>query len=464
MARQECLRLLSPADFELREGEQLAIVGPNASGKSLLADMLTGKSPLKSGSLSYGPGVSLRYISFRDSYGTADANYYYQQRWNMGDQEELPTVRESLGFCADEPLRRELLELFGFESQLDKPVMYLSSGEMRRFQLIRMLQARPRVLMMDNPYIGLDADTRRSLTELLERLVRERRLSLILVVSRNRDIPDLVTHVYPMNGRVLGTRLSRKDWLSLPEPEDGKLPDEMAESLRRRPFSPLFSPGDEIIGMDGVNLVYGSRTILKDLVWQVRCGEKWSLAGRNGAGKSALLSLVCADNPQGYACRFRMFGRRRGSGESIWEIKKHIGYVSPEMHRAYMKDCPAVDIVASGLHDSIGLYVRPQPGQREICLYWMGLFGITGLADRPFLQLSSGEQRLCLLARAFVKDPSLLILDEPLHGLDAFYRQRVRSVVQTFAQRPGKTLVMATHYPEELPECIGPELFLQRRQ
>ena len=136
----------------------------------------------------------------------------------------------------------------------------------------------------------------------------------------------------------------------------------------------------------------------------------------------------------------RLFGRKRGTGESIWEIKKHIGYVSPEMHRAYLKNLPAIEIVASGLHDSIGLYKRPYAGQMAVCEWWMDIFGVAHLKDKPFLQLSSGEQRLALLARAFVKDPELLILDEPLHGLDTYNRRRVRKIIEAFCRRRDKTL------------------------
>ena len=124
------------------------------------------------------------------------------------------------------------------------------------------------------------------------------------------------------------------------------------------------------------------------------------------------------------------------------------------MHRAYLKDLPAIEIVASGLHDSVGLYVRPRPEQKDTCLKWMQVFGIEELAERTFLKLSSGEQRLVLLARAFVKDPELLILDEPLHGLDTYHREMVRGIIDTFCSRPEKTLIMVTHYPEELPTCI----------
>ena len=190
--------------------------------------------------------------------------------------------------------------------------------------------------------------------------------------------------------------------------------------------------------------------------------ERVLIIGCSGAGKSTLLSLVCADNPQSYACDITLFDRRRGTGESIWEIKRHIGYVSPEIHRAYLKNLPAIDIVASGLHDSVGLYRRTKPEQLEVCEWWMKIFGIVHLRDRDFLTLSSGEQRLCLLARAFVKDPQLLILDEPLHGLDARNGLMVKEIIDTFCQRPNKTLIMVSHYEEELPSCITHRLYLKK--
>ena len=155
-----------------------------------------------------------------------------------------------------------------------------------------------------------------------------------------------------------------------------------------------------------------------------------------------------------------MFGRPRGTGETIWDIKRRIGFVSPELHRAFQVDAPALDIVTSGLFDTEGLYRHPTEEQRETARHWMAEFGIGGLAERPFLRLSSGEQRLCLLARAFVKDPPLYILDEPLHGLDEDQRRRVKALLDRFCGAPGKTLLMVTHYPEEYPACIDHSLTL----
>ena len=176
--------------------------------------------------------------------------------------------------------------------------------------------------------------------------------------------------------------------------------------------------------------------------------------GPNGAGKSTLLSLVYADNPQSYANTLYLFDKKRGSGESIWEIKKRIGYVSPEMHLYYMENVPTLHIVGSGYFDSIGLFRKCNDEQNAGALKWMQVFGIDHLKDRPFLTLSSGEQRLALLARAFVKDPDLIILDEPLHGLDVSNKKRADAIIEQFCSRPGKTLIYVTHYPHELPTCV----------
>ena len=180
----------------------------------------------------------------------------------------------------------------------------------------------------------------------------------------------------------------------------------------------------------------------------------WALFCLNGAGKSNLLSLIYADNPQSYANTLYLFARKRGSGESIWDIKKRIGYVSPEMHLFYMENVPVLSIVGSGFYDSVGLFRKCTEQQQQIALAWMRVFGIDELKGRSFLTLSSGEQRLALLTRAFVKDPDLIILDEPLHGLDVSNKKKVAAIIEQFCSRPGKTLIYVTHYLHELPACV----------
>ena len=449
--------MAEPINLQVNDGEQLAIVGDNAAGKSRLVEILTGHYPLLRTEVMYdfGPAdrrlvsENVKYLTFRDSYGEADRTYYYQQRWNQHDiSADMPTPRSLVG-----PQGLEAFSATGlFPAELlDKPIVTLSSGELRRFQLAKALLHRPRVLILDNPFIGLDPTTRDLLRQLLAQLASQTGLLLILVLSRTDEIPSFVTHVLPVEGLRLLPKLPLTEYLAT-------APSPTAPTTPREPWTP--TAPREIIRLNNVSIRYGERTILSNLNWTVLEGERWALTGPNGSGKSTLLSLVCADNPQSYACDIRLFGHQRGTGESIWDIKRHIGYVSPEMHRAYQRDLPAIDIVASGLHDTVGLYMRPRPEQREQCLRWMDVFGIRHLTERPFLRISSGEQRLCLLARAFVKDPALLILDEPLHGLDLGRRAQVRQLIEDFATRPGKTLLMVTHYADELPPCITHHLQL----
>lgn len=482
-------RMAEPVNMEILPGEQVAICGDNASGKSRLVEIITGHYPLLRNEVHYGfdntgaesgtptqkrlISEQLRFISFRDSYGDQDGTYYYQQRWNQHDiDENTPTAGSLLEKVPEfwPGLREKLYNMFALKPVLDKYIISLSSGELRKFQLTRTLLSAPRVLILDNPFIGLDATTRDLLKDLLDKLTQIAELTVILVLSKYDDVPEFITHVLPVEGMRLLPKQTREEFVESITMPESALPSEIAQWIMNLPHKDIttipFYPqkGGEILKMQDVSIRYGERTILKNLDWTVCEGERWALQGENGAGKSTLLSLVCADNPQSYSCNINLFGHRRGTGESIWQIKRHIGYVSPEMHRAYLRDLPAIDIVASGLTDSVGLYCRPRPEQREICSQWMKVFGIEHLQDKTFLKLSSGEQRLCLLARAFVKDPELLILDEPLHGLDLKNRKRVREIIKIFCQRPHKTLVMVTHYKEELPEGITHSLFLKKNQ
>lgn len=475
IARNPQLRLAAPVDLQLNDGEQLAIVGPNGAGKSLLVDLLTGKLPLLQGFPTYDfrPSASsmaydnIKYIAFRDTYGSADANYYYQQRWNQTEQDDVPLVRELLGGHTNDEVRNRLFRLFGLEPLLDKKIILLSSGELRKFQLTKALLSSPRILIMDNPFIGLDATTRQMLSQLMEELTQQFPLQIVLVLSMMEDVPTFITHVVPVDSMRVGEKTERGKYLEKFAAADAvRRKEDETEYVTTDalvaavPYQGTNFSGSEVVKLNKVSIRYDDRTILSELDWLVQRGEKWALSGDNGSGKSTLLSLICADNPQSYACDISLFGRRRGTGESIWEIKQHIGYVSPEMHRAYLKNLPTVEIVASGLHDSIGLYVRPKPEELEQCMQWMEIFGISALKERPFLQLSSGEQRLALLARAFVRDPELLILDEPLHGLDTYNRRRVKRIIEAFCRREDKTLIMVTHYANELPSSITHRIHL----
>ena len=472
-ARKPEWSMAEPVNFCLEEGEHIAIVGRNGAGKSMFVDLLTGRHPAFPDMVRYGfdePYDNLKYISFRDTYGgDNDRTYFLQQRWNqMEIDEETPTVGQKLEEAyqlagEDTPARRALqkhiYELFHLEGLLDKYIILLSSGELRKYKLAASLFTNPRVLIMDNPFIGLDAQTRDQLKDLMTMLAQEQGLQIILVLAKTDEIPAFITHIVEV-----------KEMKVLAKTERGVAHrgQSLCNPVANAPYSQqgqspcATAAPNEVIRFNKVTIRYGTRTILKDLDWTVRKGEHWSLSGQNGSGKSTLLSLVCADNPQSYACDISLFGHQRGSGESIWDIKKQIGYVSPEMHRSYKQNIPAIQIVASGLKDTVGLYVKPNEAEQAQCRKWLKIFGIGHLADRNFREISSGEQRLILVARAFVKEPSLLILDEPLHGLDDVNRRMVKDRVDEYCQDPEKTLIYVTHYQEELPQCIDHSLYLER--
>ena len=452
-----------PMDFSLSQGEQIAIIGDNGSGKSLLVSLLTGGIRLQNGDLRYSfPSGRAAYeaislVEFDDAYGTSDGTYYYQRRWNTTDREAVPTVAQYLSRtpCRDQAWQQELFGMLRIDQLLEKDIILLSSGELRRLHLARALSRAPEVLILESPFIGLDPPTRQDVETLLERIAR--RTSVILTLTPSEHLPRTVTHVYRIDRERLHPKMTAAEYLANPVSQP-------AEESEQVVLPPVLSPEPDYtnaIEMEGVNISYGKRTILQHLDWRVRSGEKGNVTGSNGSGKSTLLSLVCADNPQAYSQRITLFDRPRGSGESIWDIKRHIGYVSPELHRAFRINAPAADIVASGFFDTAGLFRSPNEEQLRICSQWLETFGAAELGQRSFIRLSSGEQRLILLIRAFVKDPDLLILDEPFHGLDYRRRQRALQVIEAFCRRPHKTLLFVTHYPEELPDCIEHTLHLE---
>lgn len=480
VTRMPAWRMRQPVNFELLKGENLAIVGPNGGGKSMFVDILIGRHPLLGDNPKYDfsptdkelVSDNIKYIAFRDTYGgDNDRTYFLQQRWNQTEIDEATvTARQKLDetyrLAGDDTPERQLLkkhiyELFHLETVLDKYVIMLSSGELRKLMLASSIFAAPKVLIIDNPFIGLDAETRSQLNDLLKTMIDDGTMQIVIVLSKNDDIPEFISHVVEVKDMVVGPKTSLSQYRdSLEAVPPHVLTDDKRQAIISLPHTTRDYHSDEVVNMNAVSIRYGERTILKELSWQVMNGERWALSGQNGAGKSTLLSLVCADNPQSYACDISLFGYKRGSGESIWDIKKHIGYVSPEMHRAYHRDIKALKIVASGLSDTVGLYMKPDEEQTARCLFWMNVFGVGDKAETSFLKMSDGEQRLVLLARAFVKDPELLILDEPLHGLDDRNRRLVKDVINAFCERENKTLVMVTHYKSEYPECINKSKFL----
>lgn len=472
VTRRPEYRMARPVNLVINRGETIALCGPNGGGKSLLADIITEAHPLCLGVVrrykdenasDAQSGSFVRSISFRDVYGASEPAYY-QQRWNHGDEAVFPTVREVLeqhrpNTEAERQEIEDFYQAFGVDLLLDKRVNVLSSGELRRFQLARILRDCPQLLIIDNPFIGLDAAARLSLTAFLQKLAA--RLTLVVVVSRKEDIPSFVEKVIHVENREISPAQPYEEYVAKKK--------EVGEGDAACPAQPAtgteaFESGSgrpPVIEFKDITISYGHRKVLNGLNWTVNSGEHWAVTGENGAGKTTLLSLVCADNPAAYACNISLFGKKRGSGESIWDIKRHIGYVSPEMYSTYRKNISVMDVLASGLRDTIGLYSKYSEADAETCRKWLAAFGVEHFEDRMYQALSSGEQRLILLIRAFVKSPELLILDEPFHGLDNHFRALAMRMIDLYmAASPLRTLLIVTHYEEELPRCVDHRLKL----
>lgn len=462
------LQFTSPVNWTIEEGQQWAIVGPNGAGKTLLADMMQRKFAFREGEVSFASDAKLtsfiKSIAFKDLYSLADlGNSYYQQRWHQTEADDVPLVKDLLqAYWGSESLAK-ILRLFNIEDLLPKKIIFLSSGELRKFLIVRTLLSNPRILILDNPFIGLDASSRELLKDTLAKITEVHNIQVVLVLSNPNDIPPMITHVQPVLNKTCLSPCTRAEFLANGELLERLFPTEKASTINL-PVDPEKKASTHAVTlrMEKIHVKYGERVILQDLDWEIKNGEKWALCGPNGAGKSTLLSLVCADNPQSYANTFYLFDRKRGSGESIWDIKKRIGYISPEMHIYYKENVSALKIVSSGFFDSIGLYRTCNAEQERLALEWMKVFGVEHLRERLFMTLSTGEQRLVLLARAFVKDPDLIILDEPLHGLDVSGKRKVIGIIERFCERLGKTLIYVTHYLEELPSCVSSHFELRK--
>lgn len=460
-----------PINWQIKAGEQWAIIGPNGAGKTLLVDTLAGKYALKSGKITclnaggeeVKPSQYVKTVAFRDIYNLTDTREsFYQQRWNVGVMQDGTPTRELLPPTAGSEWGKQLVSRFGIEDLLEKDIRLLSSGELRKFLVVKSLLSKPGILILDNPYIGLDVASRKVLNGLFAEIVASGEVQIVLVLSNPADIPETITHVLPIINRELRQVAERCDFL-----QDKSLQSELFGEMQPEGINfPAAEKEDmessEIIRLNNIHVQYGKRIILHELNWKIERGEKWALLGPNGSGKSTLLSLISGDNPQAYANDIALFGRKRGSGESIWDIKKRIGYISPEMHLHYLKNIPCLDIVGSGFFDTIGLYLSCSQQQKDKALEWMELFGIGHLKDKSFLQVSSGEQRLVLLTRLFVKNPDLLILDEPLHGLDARNKEKVKNIIEKFCGTE-KSLIFVTHYDEDIPKIVDKRFLLSKR-
>lgn len=468
--------------LQLKRGEHLAIIGASGSGKSALLETIKDVFHISDGEMTF-PALEdvVKIRKEKDPYYSCQrlitqvasrhqfknlsniAEFYFQQRFNASDSEDVETVEEYLVNLQTTTSEGEwtfdrVASRLNLSPLKNKHLIKLSNGETKRLLIAAALIKNPMILLLDNPLAGLDVATRKDFNEVLKEIASTG-ISIIMTTSPT-EIPETITHVAILEKGKLKDFCRREhfdpDLLQTDAKQvmDKKLIHELLGAEKSERFQ-------RVVEMRNVTIKYGEKTILNNINWKINQGERWALVGPNGAGKSTLLSLINGDNPQAYANDIVLFDVKRGSGESIWDIKKKTGFVSPELFQYFPNESSCLHVVESGYTDSFGLFKKSDPVNAQQARRWLDLFQLGAYAEKQFKHVAASTQRLCLLARALVKNPVLLILDEPFQGLDPQQQQQFKNLINEICNASNLTLIYVSHYAHEIPESVKLQLKLE---
>ena len=467
--------ILPETSWEIRYNQHWAVLGPNGSGKSSLVKALTGEVPVVRGTIIHNyPGTvqeTIGYVSFElHQRLIAKEEGLDEARFFSGKLDSFVKARHTILSASHskdhEPADfDQIVKLMEIDYLLDRGIRFLSTGEMRKVLIARALMKSPRLLILDQPFDGLDAHSRDRLAGTINGLMKEK-VQIILVTHRFEEIVPDISHVMCVKDCKVFLQ-GERDKVLTPEQMsrlyDKKIPDTFSLPGNNGGRGVTVKPEPEtLVQLKNITVKYGGLPVLDNLNWAMERGQNWTILGPNGSGKTTLLSLIIGDNPQAYSNEIYLFGKRRGSGESIWEIKKRIGIVSSELQVGYRKQMRVHDVVLSGFFDSIGLYRRSTKEQRLTAQSWIEILGIPEKAEQSFDRLSFGEKRMVLLARSMVKSPDLLILDEPCQGLDRSNRRMILDLIDHIGRQTHTNLLYVTHHEHEIPPCFSHVLRLEK--
>ena len=327
----------------------------------------------------------------------------------------------------------------GITGNTNQSLQSMSSGEQKRMLLKYLLESKPDYLVLDNPFDNLDAEFLIGFKERLKIIAKA--VLIIQIISRKDDLlPFIVNYAY----------LQDKDLVILPNLEQkfSDIPKAQFKGKIPEPLKHICFEGDTLIALKNVNVTYNDRPILKDISWEIGKGEFWELSGKNGSGKTTILSMITGENPKGYGQELYLFGLKKGSGESVWDIKKNIGYFTPSMTDKFTGYHSVEHMMISGIMDSVGLYVKPTEAQLRLAKEWLQLISMWPLKDTHFHDLTMGQKRLVMTTRAMIKHPLLLILDEPTAGLDDKSAALLVLLVNKIAHESSTTIIFVSHREE----------------
>lgn len=456
MGRDRRLRI---PEWTLHPGELWVVIGGGGTGKSSLARCVagvpdaSGRSPQIQGMARehtdghWGEGA---FISFDLEREIREELRRNDDSECLGRPDEGTTLEGFLGsstagYFLDSELKRKLA---------GRGIRHLSTGEFRQVLIAREAGKGCPLAVLDEPFEGLDINARPRLTSQISQW-KDRGTLIILTVNRAGDIPEFAT----------GLVVLKNDEAAVIQPFEaaaGEIAasstfgDLNSEAVTAIPPSPVAreSIPDVLIKISSLNLAYNGRQVLNNFNWTVKTGESWLITGPNGSGKTSLLNLISGDEPRGFGQDLRLFGRLKGSGESTAELKAMMGRVSSDLQEKISKHDDVENVVGSGLRDSLVLYPPLDGYEREIVHQWLSLLGLQWTTGVPFHRLPYGAQRLALIARAMVKHPPLLLLDEPMQGLDERSIHHVSKLVDQVIRDTKTAVIFVSHRPEDAPEGI----------
>ncbi|MBT7341718.1 MAG: ATP-binding cassette domain-containing protein [Halieaceae bacterium] len=437
---------LSVDNWTISSGDAWCVVGPNGSGKQFIDRLLLGqlKDHGRGSIIREIPVTAINLVSFEQQQSI------FEQELKLAATDLLPeseTATKAIDFLPPDKTDDPLIDALNLRHRLDQPYTQLSTGESRKLLIAQALLQGAEVLILDNPFDSLDHMACDNLSAALKS-VWERGTTVVFLLSNRDDIPAWCSALATVKNGVLqcldNEEADKKEHILRALFAATEQPDWPEHSKQLTDF-----PHEHIINIANASVRYGQKVVLRDLTLQLAPLEHTLITGENGAGKSTLLGLITGDNPQSYNNDVRVLGYRRGHGESIWELKQQMGIVSSELHRFYRVRCDALTVVCSGFFDSIGVYEQISEVQVKIAKQWLQAAGLREHATEPFHTMSYGEQRLVLIARALVKSPLLLVLDEPTQGLDELNRSRILDLLITLENRRHTTLIFVSHRHDE---------------
>ncbi|WP_394144894.1 molybdate ABC transporter ATP-binding protein ModF [Vibrio atypicus] len=450
---------LTISDWAISQGQSWGVFSTEGDIGSALGCLLCGELTIESGKLELSDG-RIAQVSLVEQQRLLEEEIAKDDTDFLDKIDKGSTVYSLINEqSSDTQLTEQLLRDLDLEHLRECGFRVLSTGETRRVMLARALATEPDLIVLDNPFTGLDVAHRRSLARYLAH--RQQTTQMLITFNREEDIPEWIERIALFNHGALENTMNKDEWESHPvvsqiKAQSQQQSEEMIALIQRHQHSTHFAnPVFEI--KDG-RVEYTEKTIFTGLNWRINNGQHWQVKGPNGCGKSTLLGLIFGDHPQCYSNDIQIFGNQRGSGESIWEIKKHIGMVSSALHLQYRVSCSALEVILSGFYDSIGLYQQPTKKEIQLAQEWLAILHMSEYAKTSFRELEYGQQRLLLIARAIVKQPALLILDEPYQGLDYLGRRLVKNTLELIARENLSQLLYVSHYQQDKLASIGNEL------